>query len=764
MTQLAQTIAMISPSAYRALKIYIPLPEVRTFQWQRAVLPKFPVDIQPRTFALAKAHLDELNFHGPVALSCDDTKLQVALRPYYDVDRESWCVLGSTGEPMLISDPDEYCKVVNKGAVEKASKLRLWCMQTCCPGIPSHILAAKAIPSTLPAEELFRYSRALIDGLLSKGILVCSYACDGTTIERNVQHRLEQSADHTLTHSIHDPRSGHSAITISIPVFSGQPIANIQDDLHLLKTMRNNAFSGARLLILPNSVVMYSQVREIAFQKGPIYNRDVIKLDRQDDNAAARLFSASTIGWLSSDEHRSEENIGLLVYLFVFGELVDAFQSRTTSFKKRCRMVLRTYFFLDLWEKYLDVAGYSKSKHFFSRESVDILRINIRGFFQLLFIHRDHLPCQHALFLHLVGTSICEHVFGFSREIDKDFTMYSWYLLKPKITLMLRNAILSQQGKDGKARARGYNHSYLDRHGIDVAMLSTFPSDAEINESTKLAYDDATSLFALLGATPEELAGTSSLPSISSWFKPHSMTVGNEDSNELSLEEDEHDSSDETSEGCSLQDAINLAEDFDPAMEEKNRRLMGYRFAAVALEIDKDMVIGALPEEDEETRAENISNDIECIGEMLAASLPAPNHIDPVQPSLLSLSHMDLSELHTIRKAHETCLAASATRKTNQDDSKVNGKEKSQLSAEAQLSLAFQEIINEESKRDRGEGTGLNRNVRYKTAAKGGGAVNEEEMSGNTANAAAAATTHAKSVCTHQNVASICPHAFVDAH
>ncbi|KAJ3871400.1 hypothetical protein F5051DRAFT_433890, partial [Lentinula edodes] len=614
MTQLAQIIAMISPSAYRALKIYIPLPEVCTLQWQWAVLPKFPVDIQPQTFALAKIHLDEL-FHGPVALSCDDTKLQVALRPYYDVDWESWCVLGST-------DPDEYCKVVNKGAVEKASKLRLWCMQTCCPGIPSHILAAKAILSTLPAEELFRYFCALIDGLLSKGILVCSYACDG-----------------------------HSTITISIPVFS-----------------------GARLLILPNSVVMYSQVREIAFQKGPIYNRD-------DDNAAARLFSASTIGWLSSNEHRSEENIGLLVYLFVF----DALRSRTTSFKECCRMVLRTYFFLDLWEKYLDVTGYSKLKHFLFGESVDVLRINIRGFFQLLFIHCDHLPRQHALFLHLVGTSICEHVFGFSREIDKGFTMYSWYLLKPKITDMLRNAILSQQGKDGKARASGYNHSYLDRHGIDVAMLSTFPSDAKINESTKFAYDDTTSLFALL--------------------------VGNEDSNELSLEEDEHSSSDETSEGCSLQDTINLAENFDPAMEEKNRRLMGYCFAAVALEIDKDMVIGALPEEDEETRAENISNDIECIGEMLTASLPARNHIDPVQPSLLSLSHMDLSELHTIQKAHETRLAASATCKTNQDDSKVNGKEKSQLSAEAQLSLAFQEIINEESKRDRGEGTGLNQNV-----------------------------------------------------
>lgn len=110
--------------------------------------------------------------------------------------------------------------------------------------------------------------------------------------------------------------------------------------------------------------------------------------------------------------------------------------------------------------------------------------------------------------------------------------------------------------------------------------------------------------------------------------------------------------------------------------------------------------------------AESISNDIECIGEMLAASLPAINHVDPARPDFPSLDQVDLTQLYRIRKAHETRLAASATRQTEfskSDDSKVNGQEKSTLSAEAELRLAFQQIINEESKKDRGEGTGSSR-------------------------------------------------------
>ncbi|KAJ3911654.1 hypothetical protein F5877DRAFT_55051 [Lentinula edodes] len=737
LTQVAQAVAMISPAAYDALRTFIPLPEIRTLQRQRAALPKFPVDIQPRTFELAKAHLDALNYKGPVALSCDDTKLQQALRPFFDEDRQSWCILGSAGTPMLVVDPEEFHNSIKSAKVEKASKLRLYSMQVCCPGVPSHILAVKAITNKLSVDELYEYSRIVIYGLLSVDILVCSYSCDGTVTERNVQHRLVESADSYHTHSIYDPRTGHSSIAFKIPVFAGQPIAIIQDDLHLSKTMRNNAFSGARLLVFPNSVVMYSQVREIALQEGPIYKRDVIKLDRQDDNAAARLFSASTIDWLASEERRSDQNIGLLVYLFVFGELVDAFQSRTVSITARVRMVLQAYFFLDIWETYLDVAGYPKSKYFLSRDSVDILRI---------------------------------HIFGISRKIDPDFSMYSWYILMPKIILMLRNAILSEQGKKGKACASGYNHSYLDRHGCDPAALSQFPTNQDIDDASKFAYADAVSLFELVGLAVDELKGSTSLPSISSWFNAPSPTftspsmviatskaIPDELQGSVDSESDSDESDDDDDGVLSLQAAVDRAENLEPTTHKERQKLMCYRFAAVALEIDKDMDINLLPEEDEQMHTENISNDIECIGEMIASTLAVPKHDDPTRPSFHTLDLMDLKHLYTIRKSHETRLAASATRQFSTTvGSKINGKERSQLTAEAKIKLGFQEIINQESKKDRGEGTGLNRTLRYTTAAKGGGEGQEgddELNSGNTVNAAIVATTNAKTLLTRRRKA-----------
>ena len=104
-----------------------------------------------------------------------------------------------------------------------------------------------------------------------------------------------------------------------------EPIVMIQDPKHLLKTFRNNLFSGARLLVLGNYTAMYLHAHAVAFEDGPLYHRDVEKLDRQDDNAATRLFSSHTIAWLKVHH---PEALGCIVYLFVFGELIDAYQNR----------------------------------------------------------------------------------------------------------------------------------------------------------------------------------------------------------------------------------------------------------------------------------------------------------------------------------------------------------------------------------------------------------------------------------------------------
>ena len=221
----------------------------------------------------------------------------------------------------------------------------------------------------LSAERLIEYLWQVNQGLLVQNIKVRSYACDGTSVERSVQRLLEERASSTITYRIIHPGINKPPISILIPVFGNNPIANIQDPKHRLKTYRNNIFSGARVITFPHHVVMYSQVHTIAFEDGPLYHRNVKKLNRQDDNAATRLFSGATLEWLNN---KHSEHLGLVVYLFIFGELIDAYQNHHISIVAHVEMVLRAFFFMELWESFLDRAGYSKSRHFLSHEACDI--------------------------------------------------------------------------------------------------------------------------------------------------------------------------------------------------------------------------------------------------------------------------------------------------------------------------------------------------------------------------------------------------------
>jgi len=93
------------------------------FRINRARQPRFPIGIQDRSFELAIEHLKKLGYTGPLGLSCDDTKLLPALRPYYDKATDKHYILGSTGEPLILTDPEELNSVIKKGEAEKATKV-----------------------------------------------------------------------------------------------------------------------------------------------------------------------------------------------------------------------------------------------------------------------------------------------------------------------------------------------------------------------------------------------------------------------------------------------------------------------------------------------------------------------------------------------------------------------------------------------------------------------------------------------------------------
>jgi hypothetical protein len=186
-------------------------------------------------------------------------------------------------------------------------------------------------------------------------------------------------------------------------------------------------------------------------------------------------------------------------------------------------MVLRTLFFLEIWEEFLNEAGYPRAKYFISKEACDIIKYIVHGLIKLIIIYRDHLGTHvYPLLPWLLSTEVCEHVFGICRQILQDFSLVNFYEMMPKLFIRLREFALFGHYSDGKERASGYTHSYQDTRGIDLNALSTFPSDAEMQEAADAAYQEAENLWFMLGFVPSDsstqASGSGKLPSLSSWF------------------------------------------------------------------------------------------------------------------------------------------------------------------------------------------------------------------------------------------------------
>ena len=178
-----------------------------------------------------------------------------------------------------------------------------------------------------------------------------------------------------------------------------------------------------------------------------------------------------------------------------------------------------------MWKKFLKTAGYAEDRHYTSHQFADIINILVDGLIGLVIVYRDHMDGEiYPLLSWLHSTEVCEHVFGECRKLIKDFTFLDFIYMIPRLMILVRAAVNSRHTGDSKARASGYNHTYFDSEDIDLAMLSTFPSDNEFEELAKQAWDEADSLWTALGVSPVDFMQSPSsapnLPSISSWFNP----------------------------------------------------------------------------------------------------------------------------------------------------------------------------------------------------------------------------------------------------
>lgn len=87
---------------------------------------KFPIQPCERSFILVRQYLDSINYDGPVGLSCDDSKLFPAFRPYFNSTEQVYYVVGSTGAPLQIADIEDFDARLKEGSLVKATKVSPW--------------------------------------------------------------------------------------------------------------------------------------------------------------------------------------------------------------------------------------------------------------------------------------------------------------------------------------------------------------------------------------------------------------------------------------------------------------------------------------------------------------------------------------------------------------------------------------------------------------------------------------------------------------
>lgn len=112
----------------------------------------------------------------------------------------------------------------------------------------------------------------------------------------------------------------------------------------------------------------------------------------------------------------------LSIYLFILGELVDAWQNRHIPHYKCAKIAMRARYFLMSWRAHIvSHPEHTTNIQFISRESFDIFLIVCDSLISLIIIYRQHYS-RYPLLPWLHSTEPCEHVFGVIWQIKKDFT------------------------------------------------------------------------------------------------------------------------------------------------------------------------------------------------------------------------------------------------------------------------------------------------------------------------------------------------------
>ncbi|KAL1712277.1 hypothetical protein EV715DRAFT_213952 [Schizophyllum commune] len=742
-----------SPSTANLLRTHLPMRSERSMREKTAREPKLPLTICPETFDRVDAQLEALGCKGePVCTAVDDTTMTKKLGMYWDSVRQVYIATGGDKGPVQVADPETLRQRIENRKIDPSEKMRCFVLQvTTHPKALPILVAALPLPLKTDAQFLCEWSLQIINGLLDKQIRVVSYACDGTEVERSVQQLLLDASDGApVVHTIYSLHSGVDPVTIRTVCIRQQHIALIRDSKHALKTFRNNLYSGARCLVIGDFPLVLEMLRGMVLESGsPLMQRDVLNPDRQDDNAARRLTSAATMDYIASTH---PDWVGLAVYLFVAGELVDAYQSRSLTHSERLEMVLTAHFFVEAWITSLKVSQYPIKQYCISREALDITRLVVQGYISLFYIYRDQLGGTKPLMPWMHGTETVEHIFGEARKVEADFTYQSFIFNVPKMSSRMRNTILHAR-MSSKATASGYNHTYFDTESLDLAALQRFPDDMEVSELAAAAARQTDDLLRMCGIDPAQLEGLKRLmtprrlPSLRQWFPRREDDHGDEEADGGGDEDDDTEDEGEESLCEQLQNLINREEAYrrDPNRPLRSawdeREIEKLIHAAVALSIGDAMDENALYDDPGPSEVEIFTDH----GAYLRAAENLPPVLTderslPVGHGPLKAEMLDLHVLADIRRSHQTYQAVAGIRTTA-----VRAQESAKQRTRRELLRRFNAVL--KAGQEKRVGTGMIQKAHYTTAAHG----KDQEMTGNAANAASALQRTAAQVTLSHN-------------
>ncbi|KAJ7734200.1 hypothetical protein DFH07DRAFT_754450, partial [Mycena maculata] len=605
------------------------------------------------------------------------------------------------------------------------TQLRLWAAAIPFPGIPPLALTILPISSTIKAPQLVVHQLALLNGLIDRDYRFISNVADGAAVERDCQGQVAAKTI-KISHLIRPPAHLLDEPSLTVPLYNlrGNVFINMQDAPHARKTGRNNIFSGARGLVLGDYPVYYKQLRNlaVAVEDPPLYERDVIHADKQDDRAALRVFSAATLQKLTEN---TEGSMGLIVFLFVIGELIDAYESRTMMHATRAKAALRARLFFTTWKLFLRKQGYSLGRNYISAAADAIYDMLIDGLLGIILIHRDHLSKSNVPLLPWKHESMGnERIFVALRDLFPDMSLAQVMFALPHI----------------RESARGYSFSDTsDDKTICFVHLATFPSDDELTALYGEAIEENNTLWSLLNVNIYNLTVA---PTVELTAAPINQS---DNPDHLSEEEDEGAAIVDLCIRDELQEALVAVEDVVRLLRSEENEIDACAYAAAALVVDNLMSIDNLPQLDDPAQLELCRQDVARI--LKSAPKTVATLISGLQTSFGGSSKPPLvlirqqNQTEDAHKGVRSFKAGAATSMVLPAD-QTSKKKAVEPTQKQILARRIQAVIRDANIRK--ATTGLNRKARTEQPEDGAVATNTQKTTaGNAANAAAAAEVRA---------------------